>query len=211
MSLIRKPFRYSYTRAALYLIAANVVIYILQLFSRDRITSFLALNPYAIIHYKMIWQFVTYMFVHSTAGWSHLLFNMIALFLFGTALERHIGSKEFTLYYFVTGTVAGVLSFAVYAATGVNPWLLGASGALFAVQLAYAAFFPDSYIYIWGILPLRAPIMVLLFTGIELVSGLTGRADGTAHATHLFGFLAGTLYSLIRWRLNPFKLMFARR
>jgi membrane associated rhomboid family serine protease len=92
-----------------------------------------------------------------------------------------------------------------------NVSLLGASGAIFAVQLAYAAFFPDNVIYIWGLLPLRAPVMVLVFTAIELFSGITGINNGTAHFTHLFGFIAGFFFFIIRWGENPFRLMFGRR
>lgn len=215
MNIIRKPFRYTFTNAALILIGINVIIFALQMIFRygpyDQVGTLLALNPARIIQNHWYWQFVTYMFAHSTAGWSHLLFNMLALFLFGTALERHIGSKEFLLYYFVTGVLAGALSFCLYLFTGMYMVsLLGASGAIFAVQLAYAAMFPNSYIYVWGIIPLRAPVMVLLFTGIELFSGLFS-LDNVAHATHLFGFLSGTLYCFIRWGANPFKLMFSRR
>jgi membrane associated rhomboid family serine protease len=88
--------------------------------------------------------------------------------------------------------------------------LLGASGAIFAVELAYAAFYPNAVILIWGIIPLRAPVMVLLFTAIELFSGVFGVSQGVAHWTHLFGFVAGWLYFQIRWGMNPFKMMFRR-
>jgi membrane associated rhomboid family serine protease len=171
---------------------------------------YFALNPVNVLARNMYWQFITYMFIHDMHGYSHIIFNMIALLIFGTSLERYIGSKEFVLYYLLTGVLAGVFSFVVYVLTGANPYLVGASGALFAVQLAYAAFFPQSYIYIWGILPLRAPVMVMLFTAIELFSGLFGIASGIAHITHLFGFAAGVIYFFIRWGKNPFKMMFGR-
>jgi len=170
----------------------------------------MALNPAAIIYYKWYWQFLTYMFAHDPNGIAHILFNMIALFVFGNQLERYMGSKEFLLYYLVTGVLAGALSFGAFVLTGTNVALLGASGAIFAVQLAYAAFFPNNVLYIWGLLPLRAPILVLGFTAIELFSVLFGTNNGVAHLTHLFGFGTGALYSLIRWGANPFKMMFRR-
>jgi membrane associated rhomboid family serine protease len=104
--------------------------------------------------------------------------------------------------------LAGFFSFAVYVFTG-SFWvyLMGASGAIFAVQLAYAAFFPRSIIYIWGILPLRAPIMVLAFTIIALVSMLTGFGGNVAHLTHLAGFAFGWLYFLIRFGINPWRAL----
>jgi membrane associated rhomboid family serine protease len=90
--------------------------------------------------------------------------------------------------------------------TGTNVILLGASGALFAVQLAYAALFPKSIVYIWGILPLRAPVMVLGFTALEVVFSIAGFQGGVAHLTHLAGFGFGWLYFLIRFGRNPWKM-----
>ncbi|MDR2865504.1 MAG: rhomboid family intramembrane serine protease [Spirochaetaceae bacterium] len=213
MNPLRKPFRWTYSNATLYLIGINVIIFIFQFAGNNigfNLTAYLALNPVLLLKYHMYWQFVTYMFAHG--GISHILFNMLALFIFGRTLERYIGSKEFILYYMLTGILAGVLSFFSYLLSGTYyVSLLGASGALFAIQLAYAAFFPDSVIYIWGILPLRAPVMMVLFTAIELFSGVFGINNGTAHFTHLFGFAFGWLYFLIRWGTNPFKMMFGRR
>jgi membrane associated rhomboid family serine protease len=82
---------------------------------------------------------------------------------------------------------------------------MGASGAIFAVELAYAVFYPDSIIYLWGILPLRAPVMVLGFTALELFSSVFGMNSGVAHLTHLAGFGFAWLYLLIRMGINPWK------
>jgi membrane associated rhomboid family serine protease len=191
----------------------NIVVFLLQetlprLFYFD-LTSYAALNPVLVIRYRMIWQFVTYMFTH--VGISHLVFNMLALFVFGTQVERRLGSKEFFLYYLATGILAGFFSFGVYWFTGAyHVFLLGASGAIFAVQLAYAALFPDSVVFLWGIFPLRAPVMVLGFTAIELVSQIFGRGSGVAHLTHLAGFAFGWIYFLVRFGVNPWKLLMRR-
>jgi len=219
-SLIRKPFRYTYKNAVVILVIINAAVFFLQFMTRNLaagrraafdLTEYLALNPYAVIVNKTYWQFITYMFAHDPGGFTHILFNMLALFLFGRPLEHYMGSREFLLYYLTTGVFAGVLSFAAFMFTGnYYVFLLGASGAIFAVQLAYAAFFPDNVIYIWGILPLRAPVMVLGFTAIELLSSVFGVNSGTAHLTHLFGFGTGALYSVVRWGANPFRLMFRR-
>jgi membrane associated rhomboid family serine protease len=156
-----------------------------------------------------IWTFVTYMFVHG--GLSHILFNMLALFIFGTQVERYMGSRAFLLFYFITGALAGVFSFAVYYFTGsYRVVLMGASGAIFAVELAYAVFFPDSIIYLWGILPLRAPVMVLGFTALELLSSVFSLNQGVAHLTHLAGFGFAWLYFVIRFGINPWKRLFGR-
>jgi membrane associated rhomboid family serine protease len=122
-----------------------------------------------------------------------------------------MGSREFLLYYLLTGMLAGLFSFLVYWFTGAfMVRLVGASGAIFAVQLAYASFLPDSILYIWGILPLRAPVMVLIFTALELVFSITGIRSGVAHFTHLAGFAFGWLYFLIRFGINPWKAMRGR-
>jgi membrane associated rhomboid family serine protease len=165
--------------------------------------------PEAIVYGKWIWTFITYMFIHGNI--SHILFNMLGLFIFGVQVERQMGSKEFLLYYFITGTLAGVISFLVYYFTGnIKIALMGASGAIFAVELAYAVFFPDSIIYIWGILPLRAPVMVLGFTALELIFSITGRNTGVAHLTHLAGFAMGWLYFTIRFSVNPWRRLTGR-
>ena len=162
----------------------------------------------ALVKHGWVWTFVTYMFMHS--GVTHVLFNMLALFIFGSHVERQMGSYEFLLYYLTTGILAGVFSFAVYLFTGPTIPLLGASGAVFAVQLAYAVFFPNSIIYIWGIIPLRAPVMVLIFTALELFSSVTGRNTNVAHFTHLAGFGIGWLYFLARLSINPWRRLTRR-
>jgi membrane associated rhomboid family serine protease len=149
------------------------------------------------------------MFFHGDL--SHILFNMFALFVFGAPLERYIGSREFLLYYFVTGILAGVFSFGAYFFTGAYyVALMGASGAIFAVQLAYAVFFPQSIIYIWGILPLRAPVMVLGFTALEIVMMVTGMGGNVAHVTHLAGFGFGWLYFHVRFGIRPWRRLTGR-
>ncbi|GAB1482515.1 rhomboid family intramembrane serine protease [Treponema sp.] len=209
MNLIRRPFRYVYGNAVLVLIGLNLLVFLAQS-AFPIVTSYLSLNPINVVRGKAFWQFFTYMFAHG--GISHLLVNMLGLFFFGTQVERHIGSKEFLLYYLVTGTLAGFFSFLVYVFTGMNyVYLLGASGAIFAVQLAYATFFPNSLVYIWGILPLRAPTLVLGFTAIELFSSVFGLRSGVAHLTHLAGFGFAWLYFLIRFGANPWHSLVSRR
>jgi membrane associated rhomboid family serine protease len=194
--------------AALILIGINVAVFALQQLV-PMSTTYLAMNPLAVIGNKWVWQVFTYMFAHGNI--SHLLFNMLALFIFGVPLERYTGSVEFLCYYLITGLLAGVFSLAVYCLTGAYwVWLLGASGAIFAIQLAYATFFPNAVLAIWGILPMRAPVMVLVFTVIEVVSQFIGFQSNVAHLTHLAGFAFGWLYLLIRFRQNPWRALTRR-
>jgi membrane associated rhomboid family serine protease len=205
MNIIRQPFRYQNNGAVYWLIGINFLVFVAMYFLGFReLTYYLSMIPALVIKKGWVWTFVTYMFVHG--GFSHILFNMLALFIFGVQVERYMGSREFLLFYFITGTLAGVFSFVVYYLTGAyGVILMGASGAIFAVELAYAVFYPDSIIYLWGILPLRAPVMVLGFTALELVSSVFGLSRGVAHLTHLAGFGFAWLYFLIRFGINPWK------
>jgi len=205
MNIFRKPFRYSNNSVVFYIIGITLLVYLTQVRFFPIITYYLAMIPELVIH-GWVWQLASYMFVHDPNGFTHILFNMLGLFIFGRYVEQKVGSKEFILYYIVTGTLAGAASFAVYYFTGNTlAILLGASGALFAVELAFAAFFPDAIIYVWGIIPLRAPVMVLGYTALELFFSVTGMQARVAHLTHLFGFAAGWLYFLVRYRINPWR------
>ena len=168
---------------------------------------YLAMNPVLTVLRGFWWQPFTYMFVHHSP--SHLFFNMLGLYLFGRAVEQALGSWEFILFYLVTGVLAGVFSLIVYLATGAyNVSLLGASGAVFAVLLAFATFYPNTRVFIMGIIPMRAATMVLLYTALELYSQLSGSRGNVAHLTHLAGFGFAYLYFLLRHRINPFHEFF---
>ncbi len=209
-SLVRRPFRYGYSNATLWLIAANVLVFASEYLFRN-VLAYLAMTPVLVLQ-GFVWQPLTYMFVHDPRNFSHILFNMLGLLFFGTAVEREMGSREFLLYYLLTGFLAGLFSFAAYLfGGGAYIPLLGASGAVFAVQLAYATLEPNSQIYVWGILPIRAPILVLGYTAIELFSQLLGSGTGVAHLTHLAGFGFGWLYFLARFGVNPWRRFFPRR
>jgi membrane associated rhomboid family serine protease len=209
MNIIRRPFRYEHNGVVYWLIGLNILVYVAIYFLGFRdLIYYLSMVP-GLVMRGWLWTFVSYMFVHG--GFSHILFNMFALFIFGTPVERQMGSREFLLFYFVTGTLAGLFSFIVYILTGsYGVILMGASGAIFAVELAYATFFPDSIIYLWGILPLRAPVMVLGFTALELASSVFGVRSGVAHFTHLAGFGFAWLYFLVRFGINPWKRLRGR-
>jgi membrane associated rhomboid family serine protease len=208
LATLRKPFRYSFYNATLYLIAANILFFALS-YIFPLIKVYMALNPAAMLS-GFVWQVFTYMFAH--ADISHLLVNMLGLFIFGTAVERSMGSKEFLLFYLLTGTLAGIASFGIYVATG--SWytmLLGSSGAVYALLLAFAVLNPEARIFLYGILPVRAPVLVLGYAGIEILSQLLSFRSSIAHLTHLAGFLWSWLYFIIRFGINPAKRLFGPR
>jgi membrane associated rhomboid family serine protease len=207
--VLRRPLRYQYYNATVILIIVNVVMFLLM-YLFPQILRYLALIPVLVVENRAWWQVVTYMFLHG--GTWHLLFNMLALYMFGVPLERNLGSTEFLLFYFVTGVGAGLCTLAVNWYTGMaNIPVVGASGAIFGLLLAFAVYFPDTRILFMFFLPMRAPVAVLVFAGIELFSMFTNTRSGVAHLTHLAGLALGYLYLLVRLGKNPARIFFPRR
>lgn len=201
---IRRPFRYEYWNVALILIGINLLVFLLTWIDPD-LERILAMNPLFVIKGGMYWQLFTYQFVHG--GIAHILSNMIGLLFFGMAVERRTGSKEFLLLYLLSGTLCGIFSFALYVLTGTwYVFLMGASGAIFAILLAYAVLYPNSVVYIWGLIPIPAPILVLGYAGLEVFYMIAGMNEGVAHSTHLIGFAVAWVYFLVRFGINPAKV-----
>ncbi len=200
----RARFPYRQYNIILFIIGANLLIYLLIHIIPASLGA-LALQPAAIISRGAIWQFVTYMFLH--ANLSHIFFNMLALFFFGTQTERILGSYEFLCFYLVVGTFSGIASFIFYIIFGsINTVLLGASGAVFGVLFAFAALRPHAMIYILGFIPVRAPWLVIGYAVIEILSQVSGRGGNVAHITHLAGFLFAYLYFYFRLGLDAIRI-----
>lgn len=199
-NLINKKFKYTYSNLTMYLIGINVVIFFITNYIWPNGVYYLSMIPGFVIN-GYIYQVFTYMFVHS--NFSHLFFNMLSLFIFGRAIEKRIGSREFLLYYLLVGTLSGIFSFISYLIVGQNAILLGASGAVYGVLLLFAVFFPFARVYILGIIPIRAPLLVSIFFVMELFNQFSGVNTGVAHLTHLAGLVFGYLYCLIRMKINP--------
>lgn len=179
------------------LVIANIAVYLLQM-SVLGITSYLALVPAALLYRP--WTIITYMFAHSTFGFTHILFNMFALFIFGPRVEMRLGGTHFIRMYLVAGVSGGLVSlfFTPYAA------IVGASGAVFGVSLAFAMFYPREKIYIWGIIPIEARVLVLIMTVVSLYSGMRGGGN-VAHFAHLGGYLGAYLYLKYAEKRTPAK------
>jgi len=199
-TFLNRKFRYSYSNVALKLIIVNVIVFMLTM-AVPRAYAYLAMVPQYIIYRSWYWQVFTYMFVH--ADFSHILFNMLGLFMFGMPVERRIGSREFLLFYLLTGTLSGIFSLVSYLATGTNVILVGASGAIYAVLFAFAVFYPYARIFVFGILPIRAPLLIGIYTAIEVFNQVFGSTRGVAHLTHLAGFGFSYLYFILRLKINP--------
>jgi rhomboid family protein len=164
------------------LIVANIAVYLATMFVpglKDALTLVPVLLP------QRPWTIVTYMFAHD--GFGHIFFNMLYLYFFGPRVEDRLGGNHFAWLYFVSGISGGLLSyvFTPYAA------IVGASGATYGVGLAFAYYWPRETIYIWGVLPVPAWLLVALMTLFALFSGITGGGGNVAHFAHLGGFLGG--------------------
>lgn len=174
----------------------NVLMYIATCINQDfMIATFAMFYPTSpFFHW---WQPVTHLFMHG--GFWHLFLNMWCLLMFGSALERSIGTRKFVLFYFVAGLGAVAVHTLVQYLQGpmLNVPTLGASGAIYGIQIAYAMLYPnDIWTLIFPPISLKAKWFVLIFIGIELVTGITGTADGVAHFAHLGGALFGFLLML---------------
>ena len=140
------------------------------------------------------WTPFTYMFLHSGIG--HLFFNMLALFFFGPRLEQRLGGWHFIALYLVSGLTGAALSFYNPRMPGVISTvpIVGASGAIYGVILAYALIWPRDRVLIWGVVPVEIRLLVLLTAGYAIWAGLSGVATGTAHFAHLGGYVGAYIY-----------------
>ncbi len=205
----RRPFwrrllPFSYFYATLGVIALNLLVFLWnQMDPNSR--GLVALNATAVWEYGAWWQIFTYMYVH--ANITHILVNMIGLFFFGLALEHNLGSWEFLLFYHVVGWLSGAFSLLLYTILGSDVWLMGASGAIFGVMLAYATFRPNDRVLVFFVIPLRAITMVLAFTVFEVVSQIMNPYSGVAHLTHLAGFFFAFFILWGRYGVNPWQVI----
>jgi membrane associated rhomboid family serine protease len=183
------------------IIAVNVAVFLLQAVVPS-ITFTFGLRPDAVYGQLHVWQLVTYMFLHG--GLFHILFNMLALWMFGGELERLWGTRYFLKFYFVTGIGAGALTVLVSLIGGFEQlqtaYIIGASGAIYGLLLAYALYFPDRIIY-YIVFPIQAKYFVMIVGAIAFYSSVN-ESGGVANVTHLGGLLVGYLY-LKGARLHP--------
>lgn len=191
-----------------WLVSLNLVVYLLQMFFPATLMARFALWPLGDypahdVGYSVgfePWQLVTSAFLHG--GLAHLVLNMLALFMFGSEVENHMGSRPFLALYAGSVLVAALVQLAVVTAAsdgGVHP-TVGASGGVFGILLAFGMFFPDRMIMpLFPPIPMKAKYFVVLYGAIELVNGVVGTRAGIAHFAHLGGMLGGFLV-LVVWR-----------
>jgi len=185
------------------LLITNVVTWLINMIV-PAMTLKLGLSPKDVFTGFAIWQPFTYMFLHDTSGFGHILFNMLALWMFGTELERTWGTRFFTKFYLVTGVgaAATTLLLALVSPAIYYSLTVGASGAIYGLLMAWAMYFPHRTILFWGIFPIPARVFVFIMGAIAFLSSLGGPGSGVAHIAHLGGLVVGYLY-LKSLRVRP--------
>ena len=175
------------------LLTIMLAVFVLQMLVSSQITIYLGLVPILVWKKLFLWQLVTYLFLHG--GISHLLFNLIALWMFGGELENYWGSWKFVRYFFFCGVGAGICT-VVFSPDQFVP-VIGASGAIYGLLLAFGWLFPNRPIYIYFLFPIPARYFVIIFGLLEfLYFSRGGTGGGIAHLTHLGGLLFGLSYML---------------
>jgi membrane associated rhomboid family serine protease len=187
------------TPVVLNLIIINALVYLVQYLFKP-FTLIIALFPISTPFFKP-YQLVTHMFAHDPSSFFHILFNMYALWMFGTMLERVWGPKKFLIFYLVCGLFAGLIQ-AFWMSEG---WAIGASGAIMGLEAAFAYLFPNVQFYVLPLpFPIKAKFMIPIFAAIDLFLGYAQfSGDNTAHFAHLGGMIMGFILVLIWGKNKP--------
>ncbi len=205
------------------IIIINVLIFLGSIVAPKygiNLTQWFGLHFFMAPDFKL-YQLFTYMFMHG--GFEHLFFNMFAVWMFGRVLEQVWGPKRFLFYYIVCGVGAGLIQELVqyiqYATVlsgydsvnmggnyviPMSDYLnmmttVGASGAIYAILLAFGMIFPNQPIYLYFLLPMKAKYFVMGYAVLELIFGMSQRGDGIAHFAHLGGMLFGFIL-IMYWK-----------
>lgn len=152
-----------------------------------------ALNPIGEPYNFQIWQLITYQFMHG--DFWHIFMNMFILWMFGMEIENYWGSSKFLLFYLTCGVIGAILSLIFTPAI-----TIGASGSVFGVMVAFAMFFPDRYIFIYFLFPVKAKYLIVILMVFEFMS--IGSMDVIAHVVHIGGALTGFLFVLLDRKYN---------
>ncbi len=188
------------TPAVKFIIFANIGVWLVTLMFPGPIVDLLGLAPQAVLEQGRVWQIATYLFVHSPTSVMHILFNMLAVWMFGVDLERRWGTQAFTRYYFITGIGAGLVTILVsfvpfdttrqlyYTST------IGASGAVYGLLIAWGIIFPERTILFMLIVPMPARVFVFIMGALVFVQAVQPGRSAVANFAHLGGLVIGWIY-----------------
>jgi membrane associated rhomboid family serine protease len=195
-----------FPEAVKWLLISNIGLFVLYYFSvltgYAGIWEPLGLVPADIVQRLALWQLVTYMFLHDPFGFGHILFNMLALWMFGSDLERTWGRDKFLKYYFLCGVGAGlcVVVANILFSSNWNTRTIGSSGAIYGLLFAFGYLYPDREILFSFLFPIKAKYFVMIIGAIAFLSSFSGSGGGVSHIAHLGGMVIGYVY-LRRQRL----------
>jgi membrane associated rhomboid family serine protease len=194
------------------LMIINGAVFLLQLlvgfFAPGRIEYFFGLHHIGLLHQFMLWQPLTYMFLHGNL--LHIFFNLFALWMFAGELELRWGSKTFLQYYIFSGVGAGIfiaiMNYVIFLNYNATPITIGASGALYAILLAYGLTWPNREVLLYFLFPIKMKYLVIIFGAIEFfgtISSAQGAGGNISHIGHLGGLISGFIYIMYKIRVSP--------
>ena len=183
----------------------NVLVFLLQQVTGGVLETLFALWPLSAPQFEP-WQLLTYAFLHEGTLWpidiAHIFFNMFALFVFGPPLERLWGARRYTIYYLACILSAAAIELLAENATHSGAVVIGASGGVFGLLLAFGWYFPkEKMVMLLLPIPMPAWLLVTLYGVMEMYLGVTGKQPGVAHFAHLGGMLGGAL-AILYWRMR---------
>ena len=192
-----------FTDAIKLLVSINFLVFLLQTISgQERILfQLFGMVPKNTWSQLMVWQPFTYLFFHG--GIWHVLINMFVVWMFGSELETVWGKKEFLKYYFITGIGSGLVTI-FFSLNSLIP-VVGASGAVYGILLAYGLTFPNRYVYLYFLIPVKVKFFVIVIGGIAFFSSIGSGSSGVSHLTHLSGMLIGLGYLKSNFQLDMVK------
>ena len=208
-------FRQSFNRPTIsipsgvkFLLIVNIVVFVLVELSGQQSLLFrtFGLVPSLVWSKFKIWQLFTYLFIHG--GIFHIFFNMFVLWMFGKDLESQWGKMEFLLFYFVCGIGAGLIT-VLFSVNSIVP-IVGASGAIYGLLLAYGFTYPNQMVYLYGLVPIKVKYMVLGLGAIAFFASLSASQSNVSHITHLSGMIIGLIFIYFNINWKVIKLWYIR-
>ena len=188
------------------LLIANVLVFIITELSGQKSSLFLffGLVPNMIWSQLKIWQLFTYLFIHG--GFFHIFINLFVLWMFGKDLEQEWGKKDFLVFYFVCGIGAGFITVLL----GLNSFvpIVGASGAIYGLLVAYGFTYPNRLVYLYGLFPLKVKHMVIGLGVIAFFASLSASRSNVSHITHLSGMIIGLIFMYFNLHWNEVKMWY---
>ncbi len=210
-------FNWSFPTGVKWLVITNTALFLVYFFAirstGDSLFVPLKLVPTMVMH-GAVWQLFTYLFLHSPGGLSHIVFNMLTLWMFGAPVEETWGTKRFLQYYFICGIGAGICVVVANELFG-NPYqaTIGASGAIYGLLLAFGMMFPNQTVLMSFLFPIKAKYMVMIFGAIAFLSSFQAGST-VSNLAHLGGMLFGFGYMKTQFgrsRSSGFQLDLGRR